>query len=121
MNTIAVTGRLTQPPVLKTVTAKGEQRKVCELSVASNRAGRSDDADFFDVAIWGVRGEAAAKHLVKGQLISIAGVMRQDRWTDDEGSKRSRWVLVANDTEWLNKPKDAGNDTDAPSEGEEGF
>ena len=121
MNTITVTGRLTQPPVLKTVTVKGDERKVCELSVASNRAGRSDDADFFDVAIWGLRGEAAAKHLVKGQLISIAGSMRQDRWTDDEATKRSRWVLVANDTEWLNKPKDAAQRHRRPQRGRGGL
>ena len=125
MNTTTVVGRLTQAPVLKTVTVRGEERKVCELSIASNRAGRNDDVDFFDVAIWGVRGEAAYTHLFKGQLISITGSMRQDRWTDDDGNKRSRWVLVASDTDWLNKPRGADNgsddSTEQPDEVEEAF
>ena len=125
MNTITVVGRLTQAPVLKTVTVRGDERQVCELSIASNRAGRSDDVDFFNVAIWGARGEAAYKHLVKGQLISITGSMRQDRWTDDNGTKRSRFILVASDTEWLNKPRGANNGSDdttgQPNDVEEAF
>jgi len=42
----------------------------------------------------------------RGKRIHISGEIRQERWTDrDSGQKRSRHVVIARETEWLDKPK----------------
>ncbi len=53
------------------------------------------ETSFFDCVQWGKTAESLAKHMTKGRLIAVKGEMRQNRWTDNEGSKRSQILLVA--------------------------
>ena len=113
MNTFTTVGRLTGTPVLKTINADtADEPQVCELSIAGERTGGRTNGDgnkpvdYFDIRVWGGRAEAHQKHLVQGQRIHISGEIRQERWTDrDSGQKRSRHVVIARETEWLDKPK----------------
>jgi single stranded DNA-binding protein len=114
MNNITLVGRLTAEPVLKWIEAKGKEAKpICEISIACERAGGRKDGDgrtevdFFDIKIW-FNAEQHARHLVQGQRIHITGTVRQERWTDQNtDTNRSRHVVVAKDTEWLDKPRNA--------------
>lgn len=127
MNTFTTVGRLTGAPVLKTINAgTDDETQVCEFSVAIERTGGRTNGngdkpvDYFDIRVWGGRAEAHQKYLVKGQRIHIAGEVRQERWTDkDSGQNRSKHVVVARETEWLDKPKGAATNNDEPAEAPE--
>jgi len=127
MNNSNMVGRLTGAPVLKTINAgTDDETQVCEFSVAVERTGGRTDGngnkpvDYFDIRVWGGRAEAHEKYLVKGQRIYISGEARQERWTDKEtGQKRSKHVWVAQNTEWLDKPKGAATSNDEPAEAPE--
>ena len=96
INHVVLVGRLTRDAELK-YTANGQA--VCKFSVAVNRRRKNgdqwvDEANFFDVVLWGRQGEALNQYLVKGKMVGVTGELRQDRWEQD-GQNRSRVEVVA--------------------------
>lgn len=95
--TATVSGRMTRDAELKQ-TRNGSS--VLNGSIASNYSvKRGDDwdeeASFFDFVVFGRRAEALAKYLVKGKQVVVRANLRQDRWETDDGQKRSRVKLYA--------------------------
>ena len=102
LNHVVLIGRLTRDSELK-YTANGQA--VCKFSIAVNRRRKSgdqwvDEANFFDVVVWGRQGEAINQYLVKGKLVGIDGELRQDRWEQD-GQNRSKVEVVATNLQLL--------------------
>jgi len=102
INIVTLVGRLTRDAELK-YTNSGYA--VCNFSLAVNRRKRSDDqwteeVSYFDVVLFGKRGEAIQQYLGKGKQIAVSGELRQDRWEQD-GQKRSKVVIVASDIQFL--------------------
>jgi single-strand DNA-binding protein len=96
INHVVLVGRLTRDAELK-YTAGGQA--VCKFSLAINRRRKSgdqwvDEANFFDIVLWGRQGEALSQYLVKGKMVGVDGELRQDRWEQD-GQNRSRVEIVA--------------------------
>jgi single-strand DNA-binding protein len=96
INHVVLVGRLTRDAELK-YTANGQA--VCKFSVAVNRRRKSgdqwvDEANFFDVVLWGRQGESLNQYLVKGKMVGVDGELRQDRWEQD-GQNRSKVEIVA--------------------------
>jgi single-strand DNA-binding protein len=96
INHVVLVGRLTRDAELK-YTAGGQA--VCKFSLAINRRRKSgdqwvDEANFFDVVLWGRQGEALNQYLTKGKMIGVDGELRQDRW-EQEGQNRSKVEIVA--------------------------
>lgn len=61
--------------------------------------GSWEDADpeFHDVVAWRELAENAAESLAKGQRVIVTGELRQRSWTDQDGAKRTKTELVAED------------------------
>ncbi|GHV77839.1 single-stranded DNA-binding protein [Spirochaetia bacterium] len=102
INHVVLVGRLTRDAELK-YTAGGQA--VCKFSIAVNRNKKSgdqwvDEANFFDITLWGRQGEAVNQYLIKGKQVGIDGELRQDRWEQD-GQKRSKVEIVANNLQLL--------------------
>jgi single-strand DNA-binding protein len=102
INHVVLVGRLTRDAELK-YTAGGQA--VCKFSIAINRRRKSgdqwvDEANFFDIVLWGKQGESLNQYLVKGKQIGIDGELRQDRWEQD-GQNRSKVEIVANNIQLL--------------------
>jgi single-strand DNA-binding protein len=102
INHVVLVGRLTRDAELK-YTAGGQA--VCRFSVAVNRRRKSgdqwvDEANFFDIVLWGRSGESLNQYLVKGKLIGVQGELRQDRWEQD-GQNRSKVEIVADNIQLL--------------------
>jgi single-strand DNA-binding protein len=96
INHVVLVGRLTRDAELK-YTANGQA--VCKFSVAVNRRRKNgdqwvDEANFFDIVLWGRQGESLNQYLVKGKMVGVDGELRQDRWEQD-GQNRSRVEIVA--------------------------
>jgi single-strand DNA-binding protein len=96
MNSVVLVGRLTRDAELK-YTANGSA--VCKFSIALNRRKKTGDtwgeeANFFDIVLWGRQGEAIHQYLGKGKQIAVQGELRQNRWEQD-GQPRSKVEIHA--------------------------
>jgi single-strand DNA-binding protein len=115
INHVILVGRLTRDAELK-YTASGQA--VCKFSVAVNRRRKQgeqwvDEANFFDVVVWGRQGESLNQYLVKGKLVGVDGELRQDRWEQD-GQNRSKVEIVANNLQLLGGGPGQSGGTSAP-------
>ena len=112
INQVILMGRLTRDPETRTTTSG---KSVTSFSLAVDRQGQDDQADFFDVTAWEKTGELVAQYLSKGRRCLVQGRLRQDSWDDKEtGKKRSRVEVVAFDVTFLDGPSDGqggGNNT----------
>jgi single-strand DNA-binding protein len=102
LNHVILIGRLTRDAELR-YTAGGQA--VCKFSIAVNRRRKNgdqweDEANFFDIVLWGRQGESLNQYLVKGKMIGVEGELRQDRWQQD-GQNRSKVEIVANNIQLL--------------------
>ena len=102
INHVVLIGRLTRDAELK-YTANGQA--VCKFSIAVNRRRKNgdqweDEANYFDIVLWGRQGESLNQYLLKGKAIGVDGELRQDRWQQD-GQNRSKVEIVANNIQLL--------------------
>lgn len=113
INQVILMGRLTRDPETRT-TPSG--KTVTTFSLAVDRGGQDDQADFFDVTAWEKTGELVAQYLTKGRRCLVQGRLRQDSWDDKEtGKKRSKVEVTANDVTFLDGPNGDGGGSSAPS------
>ncbi|MCR5724778.1 MAG: single-stranded DNA-binding protein [Treponema sp.] len=82
------------------------------VSIAVNRSRKQgdqwvDEANYFDVTIWGKTAENLKPYLTKGKQIAVDGYLKQDRWEKD-GQKQSRVSIVANNVQLLGGKSDGG-------------
>lgn len=112
INQVILLGRLTRDPEQRT-TSTG--KTIASFSIAVDRGGESDAADFFEVTAWEKLGDLVIQYLAKGRRVLVQGRLRQDSWDDKEtGKKRSRVEVTATDVTFLDGPSD-GNGGSAPS------
>ena len=102
INHVVLVGRLTRDAELKYTTSG---QAVCKFSIAVNRRRKNgdqweDEANFFDVVLWGRQGESLNQYLLKGKPVGVDGELRQDRWQQD-GQNRSKVEIVANNIQLL--------------------
>jgi single-strand DNA-binding protein len=102
INQVILMGRLTRDPEVRT-TSTG--KTITSFSIAVDRGGQEDAADFFDVTAWEKLGELVSQYLSKGRRCLVQGRLRQDSWDDKEtGKKRTRVEVVATDVTFLDGP-----------------
>jgi single-strand DNA-binding protein len=114
INRVILTGRLTKDPELSSVPATGTS--VCTLRVASNGRRKNnetgaweDQANYFDVTVWGAQGENCGRFLRKGRAVAIDGRLRFREWTNNEGQKRNAVDIIAESVQFLGGRDDAGS------------
>lgn len=109
-NQVILMGNLTRDPELRT-TPNGTN--VCSFSLALNRSYKSADGnwteatDFIDIVAWGPLGERVAQYLTKGRPALVNGRLQSRSWEQD-GAKRSKVEVVAQDVTFLGGPGGAG-------------
>lgn len=62
INQVILMGRLTRDPEMRTTTTG---KTIASFSIAVDRAGQDDQADFFDVTAWEKLGELVNQYLSK--------------------------------------------------------
>ena len=90
----------------------GNGQARANVSIAVNRSHKSgeqyvEEANFFDVTIWGKTAENLKPYLTKGKQICVDGYLKQDRWEKD-GQKFSKVSIVANNVQLLGGKSDGG-------------
>jgi single-strand DNA-binding protein len=105
VNNVTLIGRLTRDAELKYI-ANGTA--VVKFSLAVNERRKSgdqwkDEANFFDIVLWGQLGESLSQYLTKGKQVAVVGRLTQERWEQD-GYSRQRVIVTARDIELLGSP-----------------
>ena len=114
-NRVLLMGRLTKDPELR-YTPKGTA--VSDIGLAINReftAGteRRKETTFVDVTFWSRQAELICEYLRKGSPLFVEGRLALDTWETQDGQKRSRLRVVAENFQFLGGRSGGG-------EGEEG-
>ena len=96
-NTVTLVGNVTRDPELR-FTSGG--RGVASFGIAVNRRYQSngegqEPTSFFDVVAWGTLGENVAASLHKGTRALVYGRLEQRSWDTQDGEKRSKIEVVA--------------------------
>jgi single-strand DNA-binding protein len=102
LNHVTLIGRLTRDAEYKVIPSG---QAVCNFSIAVNRRKKNgddwaDEANYFDIVLWGKQADSLNRYLVKGKQIAVDGELRQDRW-QQEGQNRSKVVVSANNVQLL--------------------
>jgi len=117
INRVILVGNLTQTPELKHTNSGAA---VCDLRMAvNNKRGSTEETLFTDVTVWGVQAENCCKYLSKGRNIGVDGRLKLDAWEDDNGQKRTKISVVADNVQFGNNPDSQQEDAKAPSKEEE--
>ena len=112
INRVCITGNLTRDPELRS-TAGG--MAILKMGIAVNdrrknsQSGEWEDVpNFFDVVMFGARGESLSRFLNKGSKIAVEGKLRWSQWETPEGDKRSKVEIVADDIEFMSTRGEGG-------------
>ena len=95
INRVLLIGNLTSDPEL----IEAGKSKVVNASLANHQffengqEERQEVTTFVEIKIWGSSAENFAKFARRGQEILVEGSLRQDRWEDDQGNKRTKLYL----------------------------
>jgi single-strand DNA-binding protein len=103
INRVVLTGNLTRDAELKQ-TSGGMAIVKMRLAVNDRRKVNeqwTDVVNYVDVTMFGSRGEALSRFLVKGKGIAVEGKLRWHEWESKEGEKRSALEVIADDVELL--------------------
>jgi single-strand DNA-binding protein len=101
LNKVMIIGNLGRDPELR-YTQRGTP--VCNFTVAVNRPGRVDDAtgqrgedetEWFAVVAWDKLAETCSQYLAKGRKVYIEGRLQTRSWEGQDGQKRSRVEVLA--------------------------
>ena len=119
-NQVILMGNLTRDPELRN-TPNGQS--VCAFSLALNRSYKGADGnwteatDYIDVVAWGPLGERVAQYLSKGRPCLVNGRLQSRSW-EQEGQKRSKVEVVAQDVTFLGGAGEGGGGGSRTSGGE---
>jgi len=113
INRVVITGNLTRDPEL---TATPSGMAILKMGIAVNdrrknqQSGEWEDVpNFFDVVVFGQRGESISRFLSKGSKVAIEGKLRWRSWETPEGDKRSKIEIIADDIEFMSSRNDSGS------------
>ena len=123
INQVTLMGNLTRDPELRQ-TPNGQN--VCSFSLALNRSYKDQSGewveatDYIDVVAWAGLGERVAQYLSKGRRCLVVGRLQSRSW-EQEGQKRSKVEVLANDVTFLDSrggdnPAEGGNDNGGGSQ-----
>ncbi len=105
INRVVLVGNLTRDPELRNLPS-GMAVLSIRLAVNTRRKdGQSgewmDEPNYFNVTIFGNRGEALSRFLSRGSRIGVDGRLRWREWQDKDGNKRESIEIVADDVQML--------------------
>jgi single-strand DNA-binding protein len=108
LNRVLLVGNLTVDPEL----FEAGKTKIVNASLANHQFyengqdERQQVTTFVELKIWGASAENFAKLARRGHEILVEGSLRQDRWEDDHGNKRSKLYVHVLSWQFAQRKKD---------------
>lgn len=120
MNQLTIIGNLTRDPETRTVNTANGQVPVTSFTVAVNRQGQRDKADYFKVNAWRGLGDVCGKYLAKGRKVAVTGTVSVTTYTGQDGLMHASMDVTAEDVEFLTAAQGNGQAA-APAPQQQGF
>jgi single-strand DNA-binding protein len=118
LNKAILIGRLTRDPEVRTTTS-GKQ--VASFSIANNTSWKNADGEkqekteFHNIVAWGKLGEICGQYLTKGQEVYIDGRIETRNWEGQDGVRRNRTEIIAENMQMGQRPRNEGGGGYAPA------
>lgn len=108
LNKCMVIGNLGADPEMK-YTANGSA--VTTFRVATSRTyttndERKEETEWFSIVTWNRLAETCAQYLTKGRQVYVEGRMQTRSWEGQDGEKKYRTELVAENVKFLSRDSD---------------
>ncbi len=117
LNKVILIGRISQEIQTKT-TAGGTIAGDFGLAVDEYYKGENR-ASFFNVKCFGKTAETIQSYAGKGHQIGLEGVLKQERWQDQNGNNRSKVVVIAQRIELLGGKKAEQNQSSSNNQAQQ--
>lgn len=111
LNRAQIIGNVTRDPELRT-TATGQN--VCTFGIATNmqwndaQGQKQQRTEFHNVVAWGKLAEICNQYLTKGRKTFVEGRLQTREWEAQDGAKRNRTEIVAENMIILDRPPQGG-------------
>lgn len=124
-NKIILVGNLTRDPEVR-YTPQGTS--VCNFGIAVNHSYKQGDeikkeVTFINVVVFGRQADTCGQYLNKGRTVLVEGRLQERRWETEEGQKRSKYEVVAQNVRFLSSKRgtadvdiSAGEENNPPGE-----
>ena len=122
LNKVALVGRLTKDPEVRYT--PDNQTAIAKFTLAVDRTFKRDgqpSADFIPIIVFGKSAENAGKYIGKGRLVAVAGRIQTRSWDNQEGKRQYATEVIADEVDYLDKPKEGGQAADGGAEGGSGY
>ena len=98
-NTVTIVGNVTRDPELRYLTSG---TALAQFGLAYNRrytknGEQVEDTSFFDVVCWSNLADNVSESITKGDRVIVYGRLEQRSWETQEGDKRSKVEIVADE------------------------
>jgi single-strand DNA-binding protein len=110
LNKVMLIGNLGKDPEMR-YTANGSAVTTFTLAVNWTFGGgdseRREETEWFTVVTWNKLAELVGQHLQKGRRVYVEGRLQTRSWDGQDGQKRYRTEVVANQVLFLDRPQGA--------------
>ncbi len=110
MNKTILMGRLTKDPDTRTTQ---DGKTVTRYTLAVDRRGKKDEADFISCVAFGKSAEFADKYFHKGMKVLITGEIRTGSYTNKDGQKVYTTDIWVSDQEFCESKKTESHETES--------
>lgn len=116
LNRATILGRLTRDPEVRS-TPSGQS--VANLGVATSRVWtdnngvRQEKPEYHNVVLWGKLADIAGQYLSKGRRVYLEGRLETRDWTGQDGVKRYRTEIIADNLIMLDGPRGSSSGSSA--------
>ena len=104
INKVELLGRVGADPEMK-YTASGIAVTQLRLATDRVRKGGESETDWHSIVVWDKLAEACANYVEKGQRIYVSGRLAQNSWTGDDGQRRYRTEIHAQEVVFLDSAR----------------
>lgn len=117
LNKVMIIGRLTRDPETRT-TPNGQN--VASFGVATNRVwkdkegNRQEKVEYHNVVVWGKLADICSQYLHKGSRLYLEGRLQTREWEGQDGIKRYRTEIIAENMIMLDTKAAASQVTATP-------
>ena len=111
MNKCILCGRLTRDPEIRYSNQGAERMCIARYSLAVDRRGGEQTADFINCVAFGKSGEFAEKYLHKGMKILVTGRIQTGSYKNNDGKMVYTTDVVVEEHEFCESKSNAGSES----------
>lgn len=108
LNSVCMLGRITQDLELKNSSSGFSYLNFSIANSKRNKDGE-DEVSFFKLVAFGKIAETIFNYFSKGDRILIQGELKQNRYTDKEGAKKSDVIIIVSAIDFVETKKQNNN------------